>query len=458
VLLAVALMGAQPMVGRIAEAMTAAQAATERQDYAAAADALAETAARLPYSAYAQHRAGLAAISAGRFDAAIRHLNAAAALDGWTTTRRIALGDANLGRGDVPAAIAQWELALADNPEDDALLVRLARNYESTGRYADAVRVLNTLARLRGSDAAVYYRLALLAAASAPLEAPARLALVAEVDPALAPTMQVLLHAIQAGQATGDTAAVFAQVGRAFEELGEWRLAEEALSRAVGLNPDYADAYIYLGLAQDMQGKDGLEAYERALALAPESPVAQFYAGLYWRRFGDARKALEYLEAAQRLDAANPAIAAEIGAAHASLGDLAAAEHWLSEAVKLAELEPRWWRLLARFSLDNDYHVAEVGLPAARQAAGMEPDNAEGADLLGYALVLTGDLTNGQKLLERALALNPESASIYLHLGVLYTHLGQAAQAEAMLNHALALDPQGFYGGLALQALARLGQ
>jgi tetratricopeptide (TPR) repeat protein len=458
VLLAAALLGAQPVVGRIAEAMAAAQAATERQDFNAAADALAEAAARLPYSAYAQHRAGLAAISAGRFDAAIRHLHAAAALEGWTTTRRIALGDAYLGRDDLPGAIEQWELALADNPQDDALLVRLARNYEATGRFADAVRVLNTLARLRGSDAAVYYRLALLSAASAPAEAPARLAVVAEIDPALAPTVQVLIDAIQAGQATGDDAVVFAQAGRALEELGEWRLAEVALSRAVALNPEYADAYVYLGLAQDLQGKDGLEAYEHALSLAPESAVAQFYTGLYWRRFGDARKALEHLEAAQRLDPENPAVAAEIGGAHASLGDLQAAEQWLSQAVMLAEHEARWWRLLARFSLDNEYHVAEVGLPAARQAAGLEPEHAEGADLLGYALVLTGDLTNGQKMLERALVLNSESASVYLHLGVLYARLGQAAEAESLLNHALALDPQGLYGNLAMQALARLGQ
>jgi tetratricopeptide (TPR) repeat protein len=164
------------------------------------------------------------------------------------------------------------------------------------------------------------------------------------------------------------------------------------------------------------------------------------------------------LQAAQQLDPENPAIAAEIGGAYGSLGDLASAEHWLTQAVTLDEHQARWWRLLARFSVDNEYHVAELGLPAARQAVGLEPESGDGADVLGYALLLTGDLTNAQKMLERALALNPESASVYFHLGVLYSRKGQTAEAEAMLNHALALDPQGFYGGLALQALARLGQ
>lgn len=458
VLLAVALLGAQPVVWRIAQNLAVAQAATQRGDYAAAADALADTAARLPYSGYAQHRAGLAAISAERFDAGIRFLQAAAALDGWNTARRIAAGDAYLGQGDVTAAIDQWERALAETPEDDALLARLARSYEATGQFGEAVAVLNTLARLRGNDPAVYYRLALLSAASTPLEAAARLALVAAIDPGLAPTVRVLLDAIETGQATGDNAVVFALVGRALEELQEWRLAEEALTRATRLNPTYADAFVYLGLAQDMQGRDGLAAYEQALALAPESPVAQFYTGLHLRRSGDAQAALLYLQAAQRLDPQNPAFAAEIGGAYASLGDLGAAEQWLTEAVRLAEHDARWWRLLARFSVDSEYHVAELGLPAARQAAGLEPDNPEGADILGYALVLTGDLTNGEKLLERALALDAQAPGVYFHLGVLYARQGRAPEAEAMLNYALALDPQGFYGGLALQALARLGQ
>jgi Flp pilus assembly protein TadD len=185
--------------------------------------------------------------------------------------------------------------------------------------------------------------------------------------------------------------------------------------------------------------------------------VAQFYTGLHWRRLGDSASALPYLRAAHEIDPANPAYAAEIGGAFGSLGELAEAENWLTQAVTLEEGNWQWWWLLARFCTDSDYHVAELGLPAARQAAGLAPDNAATADTLGYALVLTGDLANGQKMLERARVLDPDSPSVYLHLGALYARLGQVAEAEAALNHALALDPQGFYGGQALQALARLG-
>ena len=52
--------------------------------------------------------------------------------------------------------------------------------------------------------------------------------------------------------------------------------------------------------------------------------------------------------------------------------------------------------------------------------------------------------------------LTAQSASIFYHLGILYARLNRAAEADVALNKALALDPDGFYGGLALQALARL--
>jgi tetratricopeptide (TPR) repeat protein len=445
--------GFQPGVLAISRDFQIAQAATGSKNYAAAADALADAAARLPFSGYAANRAGLAEISAGRFDDAIRHLFLAAALDGWTPARRIALGDAYLGKGDTQSALAQWERALADDPKDDGLLARLSNQYEAAGRYADAIAVLNQLTQARPNDSTVYYRLALLTAATVPDEAPARLAVVASIAPDLAPATKTLIDAIQAGQATGDRAYVFGKVGYALIQLGEWRLAEEALTHAVTLNAQYADAFAYLGLARDRQKKDGLDAYQTAVKLAPQSPLAQYLLGLHWRRAGNSDTALPYLLAAQKLDPQNPAIAAEIGGAYAALGDLANGEIWLTQAIKLDDKNPQWWLLLARFYMDNEYHVAELGLPAARMAVGLDAKSGPAADALGYALVLTGDLDNGEKMLQKALTLGGESASTYYHLGILYARQNRTPEAETALKHALALDPDGFYGGLALKAL-----
>jgi tetratricopeptide (TPR) repeat protein len=456
VLALVLIAGFQPGVAAIARDYATAQTATTAKNYAAAADALSDAAARLPYSGYAANRAGLGDISAGRFEEAIRQLFAAAALEGWTTARRVALGDAYLGKGDTASAIAQWETALAADPNDDGLLARLANQYEAAGRYTDAVNVLNQLIALRPKDPAVYYRLALLTAATDPDSAPARLALAAGISPSLAPATQVVIDAVQAGQASGDRAALFGKVGYALVQLSEWRLAQEALTHAVTLNPQYSDAFAYLGLALDRQNQDGLPDYETAVKLAPQSPLVQYLLGLHWRRAGDSDTALPYLLAAQKLDANNPAIAAEIGGAYASIGDLPNGELWLSNAVKLDDQNPQWWLLLAKFYTDNQFHMAELGLSAAKRAAALDPKSGPAADVYGYALVLIGDLANGEKALLQALTLGGDSASTYYHLGVLYQMQKRNSEAETALKHALSLDPDGFYGGLALKALGAL--
>ena len=84
------------------------------------------------------------------------------------------------------------------------------------------------------------------------------------------------------------------------------------------------------------------------------------------------------------------------------------------------------------------------------------PHSGPAADVLGYALVLTGDLSNGETTLQQALHLGGDSASTYYHLGVLYARQNRKPEAEIAYKHALNLDPDGFYGGLALKALGTL--
>jgi tetratricopeptide (TPR) repeat protein len=447
----------QPVSLPLAAAFRAAQAAAERGDAAAAAHALANLAARLPFDGDVLYHTALADIAAGEFEAAIRALEQSADLDGWTAAKRVALGDAYLGAGDRAAALAEWEAARPDLPQDDGLLTRLAQANEAESRYPEAAAVLETLAEVRQTDGAVYYRLALLAAVTDPAKAITRLQLAAAFAPEFASQADLVSKAIEAGQASGDAAYTFGRVGFALVQLKEWRLAAAALAEAVRLNPQYSDAYAYLGLAQDMHGEDGLANAETAVKLAPQSPLAQFFLGLHWRRQGQSLTALPYLQAAQKLDPHNPAIAAEIGGAHASTGDLAGAEVWFTQAVALAPADGQFWLLLARFYTDYEFHILQQGLPAARTALDLNPDSAPAADAYGWALVLSGNATDGQAQLSRALELDPSFAAAHYHLGALLREQGLVDAARSAFAQALALDPDGGYGRLALRALATLG-
>jgi tetratricopeptide (TPR) repeat protein len=436
-----------------------ATALTAEQKYLEAAEVLNDAARRLPYESRALVLAGSADISAGRFESAVGRLRRAADLGGWTPSLHIAVGDALNGQGDTANAITEWELALAAWPDanvPDALLERLANAYEQVGRLAEASALLNRRLQSGTADPLVLYRQALLLAATSPAEATGSLAAVAQLSTDYAPNAQALLNAVQTGLNAGDEAYLFGVVGLQLVQMQEWALAEKALTQAVGLNNQFADAYAYLGLALDSQGKNGQPAYESALQLAPNSPLTQYLYGLHFRNLGQSGQALPYLLAAQQLDAQNPAIAAELGGAYAAQNDLPNAEIWFTQAVTLAPQNPQFWLLLARFHVDNEWKVADLGLPAARQAVGLNPSSALANDALGYALIITGDLVNGQKKLEEAMALDPSLSSIYYHLGQLYFIQGKTEEASAAFNRTLNLDPQGQYGKLAIQALAKI--
>src|SRR5688572_22151761 len=217
-------LGVHPVPLALVKDFAIARTASAQKNYVAAAEALADAAARLPYVGYVVYHAGLADISAERFDSAVQRIQKAATLDGWTPARRVALGDAYLGRGDHPAALTQWELALNDLPLDEPLLARLANSYQAVGRYAEAVQALDALSKVRKNDSVVYYRLALLTAVTHPSAALARLTILADLTPALAPQVDILKQAIEAGLSSGDEAYTFARVGFALSQLKEWGL------------------------------------------------------------------------------------------------------------------------------------------------------------------------------------------------------------------------------------------
>jgi len=456
VCLLVLLLSPQPISLGLQKAFLTAQQAVRQNDPAALAPALAEAAARLAYDATLAQRAALAELAVKQFDAALRHTQQAATLEGWSVEKRLIMGDAYAGKGDLAAAITQWEQAQQLAPHRPEALLRLSQAYETLGRYAEATTALNTLAQTQATDATIYYRLVLLSAAVNPHEAASRLVTALDLNPTLADRLRPLLTALEDSQATGDDAYLFGRVGFELIQLKEWGLAEIALKRATELNHTYADAFTYLGFALDMQKKESLAAYDTALRLTPNSPLVNFFYGLHWRRLGESRQALPYLQQAQTLDPQNPAIAAEIGGAHASLGDLTQAEQWFSQAVELAPRDADFWLLLARFSAEQEFHVAETGLPAARMAVGLASTNSDAHDALGYALFLTDDLINAEKALLEALRLNPTSPAGYYHLGLLYARLGKTEEAKAALDHVLAIDTEGAYGAQALRARAVL--
>jgi tetratricopeptide (TPR) repeat protein len=237
-----------------------------------------------------------------------------------------------------------------------------------------------------------------------------------------------------------DPAFALVAAGRALASIGEWDLAAEALSKATRLLPDYAEAWAFLGEIQQHTDEDGLPALTEAIRLDPTSVAANSFLALYWHRQEKYDQALVYLTNAASYDPENPALQLEIGNTLAILGNLDDAHKHYQRAVDLAPNDPANLRQLAAFSINYDYRVQEVALPAARQAVLIDRKDPASQDIFGQTYARLENPLLAERFFKRALQADPDYAPAHLHLGALYLLQSDWSLAEYHLSRASTLS------------------
>ena len=432
-------------------ALAGARTALENGSSAAAAAHLVVVLRQQPWRASLWELAGRSALAAGDPEAAIAFLDEARAGGAISAAGYLAYGDAQHLLGSWTAAVENWETAAEMGADPVAVRLRLLEAHRTLGDYAAAIDDLQTLATLRPGDAAIHYQLGLLLAAREPDAALAALLQAAELDESLAEAVALLQQSLTPVEGVDDgddyaAAVILFNAGRALAGLDEWTLAAEAFRQALLANPQYPDAWAFMGAAMERLGNDGTEMFETALALDPGSLSANLLYALHLRQAGRPAAALPYLEAAAAIapeegGVSAAAVAAETAQAYAAMGDVnAAIDHFL-RAVELAPGDPTYLHLLAMFSIYNDVQIEEIGFPAARSAVLADGNDPVALDLLGYAYYLGGDMVTGMRFLFRSLDANPGYAPARLHLGLVYLARDEPDNARRQLELAIQLAP-----------------
>ena len=112
-----------------------------------------------------------------------------------------------------------------------------------------------------------------------------------------------------------------------------------------------------------------------------------------------------------------------------SLGNLIRALGAYQKATTLAPADPHYWRLLAIFCAQNQVNVKDIGVPAAQKAVTLAKDDVDSLDVLGWSLLLDARYEEAENILNRALALDAQNASVHLHLGLLHLQTGDRLAA-----------------------------
>ena len=400
-------------------------------------------------------KAGSAALQAGEPAQAIRLFEQARAQKGLSPAGQLQLGQAYLQTGSAEKAIREWQGLVNGGSTSREAAQNLAKLHRERGETALEIWALRQWLALEPTQADASERLGRLLAASAAPEALTWLKAAGSADPQAAARLERLVSALETP--APEPAYRLALCGQALAELGDWPLAESAFAQAVRINPNYATAWAWLGLARQANGTaDSVLALTTALRLEPNSAALHAMQGTYWLRANQPAKARAEFERATRLEPTNPIWWQGLAGA-AAQSDLPGALAAYLQATQLAPKDPQTWAALATFCVENNAYLEEYGLEAARRAEALDPGKPTFLDLLGRAYLGLGNSAAAEPLFNQALAADPGGpVYIYhLHLGLLYLQSERQSQARAELEKTVRLNPQGAYGQQAKKLLER---
>lgn len=355
----------------------------------------------------------------------------------------------NIRVEESPGLDNTWQDLILNCPEIIKEIEQLALEQLASNNLDEALPIFKALAKTASLNAETEEAYAYAQAASTPLDSLPLLNTLARRADQTPPLAIDLILAIESSSNKPSPTYSLAQVGLTFARHGRWKLAIASLERVLEMDPDFHEARAYLGLSKDQIGQSGLDDLLAATGALPDQALPHVFLALHWLRVDEDEQARDALTIAAQLDPLNPAIAAELGDVYTGLGDLVTASAAYRQAADLDPKNPGFWLLLARFSNQYEVEIGSLALPAARNAVALSTREAAPIAELAYTHFLLGNHILAERLLWRAVTLDPYNAQTQYYLGLLFDDQGDRSGAWAAMQLASSLIAPERYQGLA---------
>lgn len=388
----------------------------------------------------------------GGFEAAVRVYDRAIALDGKRT-------EAYLGRGQAYLALAEGSKATEDfgtanslSPNDPEAQTLLIAALSIQGKFDEAMRKTSEVS----GPGAAYYHAVLQCSTGAFDTCRSEATALVKSDPPqdIKQKAQRVVEAFKQFDlfSDGEDAHRRTLVAEAMADNGDYALSERLLGNVVANAKDYRDAWILLGYARyNLHKYDAaLDALQRAQGLDQKKPETAYYTGLCYVKKGMREQAIDYLRRA--LDYGSTArldIQKYLADTYVDIGDYDSALTYYLAIVNegkshdiTAFIRPMWVYIEVK-------KQPEKALALAQQAVQKYPNTAMASNLLGWAQLAYGDLSNAEKNLMDALSHDPNLQAAYLNLGDLRTQQGRLVEAKKAYHLSYDIDPDSSIGTLA---------
>jgi tetratricopeptide (TPR) repeat protein len=236
-------------------------------------------------------------------------------------------------------------------------------------------------------------------------------------------------------------------VGAIFNAYGNYADARAAFAEIPPSSPQYEQAQIELAgsLAAEDRIDDAIASLRAAIRRDPDADEARLtIAGLY----ADAGRHEAAVKAADQAIARLPGEPAQDAwrfyvtraASLIELDRFAKAEVDLKRAVEIAPDEPVALNYLGYSWAERGINLDEA-FALIEKAVALRPQSGAIIDSLGWAHYQRGDYEAALPHLEKAAALEPGDPTVTEHLGDLYWRIGRTVEARFQWERALELDP-----------------
>ncbi|PSR08595.1 MAG: hypothetical protein C7N36_21725 [Bacteroidetes bacterium] len=224
-----------------------------------------------------------------------------------------------------------------------------------------------------------------------------------------------------------NTAFIWFLQGYCYGEIRLYDQAIQALTKAIELQPDYADAYFNMGITYHEQEnyEQAIQAYTKAIELQPDDPAAYNNLGLTFRKQENYEQAIQALTKVIELQPNYADAYYYLGKANDELENYEQAIQAYTKAIELQPNDAYALHALGwTYILLNQIAAAEPYFQKAWEMTGeMQPTASMN---LGHCALLTGDQQTAEAWYRRSIPLWEDAAEFWQGMANDFTELKMA--------------------------------
>ena len=357
-------------------------------------------------------------------------------------------------------AVQQYAQVLIRDPENLGALSQLAQLYLQQDKLQEGLDVHERLLQQKPDSAVLHFNIGVLyAKAERWPDAVEHLAQAVANDPGHLEARLGLAVSLELAGQVERARAEFQQaldlepantqliyyLARISQRLGDLEQSAGWLTRYLSFKPYEAQAHLELAYVRIQQSRwqEALDQIQGVLNSShPEQSDSQLWTliGSAYETGGQEKAAEEAYRKALSAGTEEVDPYLRLGSLYQRRGEFQRAEEMFQQAFEKEPDRPEVLNALGYLYADWGVHLEEAVRLIERALAG-DPQNGGYLDSLGWAYFKAGQTQQALGLLEEAVSLTTDS-EIFEHLGQVYSTLGRDGQAEKIWKRALSLKPQ----------------